>query len=132
MSDRAGGGRQRIVSFEDIVKADTIALGDPESVPVGQYAQEALTNLNLWDEVTPKTSFGTNVTEVLNWVAEGSADAGIVYATDAATTHQVRVVRRPGRQSGRAGYLSGGSGEKLCPTGKRRNCLWSSFRVRKP
>lgn len=86
------GADSGIVSFEDIVKADTIALGDPESVPVGQYAQEALTNLNLWDEVTPKTSFGTNVTEVLNWVAEGSADAGIVYATDAATTHQVRVV----------------------------------------
>ena len=86
------GADSGLVSFEDIVKADTIALGDPESVPVGQYAQEALTNLNLWDEVTPKTSFGTNVTEVLNWVAEGSADAGIVYATDAATTHQVRVV----------------------------------------
>lgn len=71
-------------SFEDIAKADTIALGDPESVPVGQYAKEALTNLKLWDAVSAKTSFGTNVTEVLNWVSEGSAKAGIVYATDAA------------------------------------------------
>lgn len=71
-------------AFEDIKNAETIALGDPESVPVGQYSKEALTNLNLWDEVSAKTSFGTNVTEVLNWVAEGSAKAGIVYATDAA------------------------------------------------
>lgn len=71
-------------SFEDIAKADTIALGDPESVPAGQYAKEALTNLKLWDAVSPKASFGTNVTEVLNWVSEGSAKAGIVYATDAA------------------------------------------------
>ena len=73
-----------INSFEDLVEADTIALGDPASVPAGQYAQEALTSLDLWDAVSAKASFGTNVTEVLNWVAEGSADAGVVYATDAA------------------------------------------------
>lgn len=80
-------------AFEDIAKAESIALGDPESVPVGQYSKEALTNLNLWDEVSAKTSFGTNVTEVLNWVAEGSAKAGIVYATDAAQKpEQVTVV----------------------------------------
>lgn len=73
-----------ITEFADIVKADTIALGDPASVPAGQYAQEALTNLGVWEEASAKASWGTNVTEVLNWVAEGSADAGIVYATDAA------------------------------------------------
>lgn len=88
------GAESGIASFEEITKADSIALGDPESVPVGQYSEEALTNLNLWDEVSSKTSFGTNVTEVLNWVAEGSADAGIVYATDAATTDQVSVVAK--------------------------------------
>lgn len=79
-------------SFEDITKADTIAIGDPASVPVGQYSEEALTNLGLWDQVLAKASLGTNVTEVLNWVAEGSAQAGIVYATDAATTNKVKVV----------------------------------------
>ena len=71
-------------SFEDLANAETVALGDPDSVPAGQYAKEALTSLNLWDEVSAKASFGTNVTEVLNWVAEGSAEAGVVYATDAA------------------------------------------------
>ena len=64
-------------------KLKTQRLGDPDSVPVGQYSKEALTNLGLWDEVLAKASLGTNVTEVLNWVAEGSAKAGIVYATDA-------------------------------------------------
>lgn len=81
-----------LTAFEDITKADTIAIGDPASVPVGQYSEEALTNLGLWDEVIAKASLGTNVTEVLNWVAEGSAQAGIVYATDAATTDAVKVV----------------------------------------
>ncbi|MCJ7835685.1 molybdate ABC transporter substrate-binding protein [Cuneatibacter sp. NSJ-177] len=84
--------KDSITTFEQIADVETVALGDPESVPVGQYSKEALTNLNLWDTVSAKTSFGTNVTEVLNWVAEGSADAGIVYATDAATTDKVAVV----------------------------------------
>ena len=79
-------------SFEDIANANMIAIGDPESVPAGQYAKEALTNLGIWDSVQDKLSLGTNVTEVLNWVAEGSADCGIVYATDAATTDKVKVV----------------------------------------
>ena len=62
-------------------------------VPAGQYGKEALENLNLWSSVEGKLSLGTNVTEVLNWVAEGSADAGIVYATDAASmTDKVSVV----------------------------------------
>lgn len=78
--------------FTDITKADTIAIGDPASVPVGQYSEESLTSLGIWDEVLAKASLGTNVTEVLNWVAEGSAGAGIVYSTDAATTDKVKVV----------------------------------------
>lgn len=77
--------------FEDILNADMIAIGDPESVPAGQYAKESLEYLGIWEEVLAKASLGTNVTEVLNWVAEGSADAGIVYATDAATTEKVVV-----------------------------------------
>lgn len=80
--------------FESITKGSTIALGDPESVPVGQYAKEALTNLGIWDNIQSKVSFGTNVTEVLKWVEEGSADVGVVYATDAATTDKVRVVAK--------------------------------------
>ncbi len=63
-------------------RADTIAIGDPESVPAGKYAKEILTNLGVYDEVEKKASLGASVTEVLSWVAEGSADAGIAYATD--------------------------------------------------
>ena len=87
------GNEKKLEKFEDIENADSIALGDPASVPAGQYAQEALTNLGIWDKIQDKVSFGTNVTEVLNQVAAGSADAGIVYATDAASmADQVEVV----------------------------------------
>lgn len=70
--------------FNDFSKAKHPAIGDPASVPAGQYAKEALTKLGQWDGIQGKVSLGTNVTQVLNWVAEGSADAGLVYATDAA------------------------------------------------
>ena len=73
-----------VKKYEDIANAGVIAIGDPASVPAGQYAQESLQNLNLWDAVqAKKVSLGTNVTEVLNWVAEGSAEVGVVYRSDA-------------------------------------------------
>lgn len=87
------GNEERFSGFEEIVNADMIAIGDPESVPAGQYAKEALTNLGLWDQVEGRLSVGTNVTEVLNWVAASSAEVGIVYATDAASiADQVSVI----------------------------------------
>lgn len=81
-----------ISSFSDVRHAGMVALGDPESVPAGQYAREVFTWLGVWDEIRDKASFGTNVTEVLNWVAEGSAEVGVVYATDAAVSRRVAVI----------------------------------------
>lgn len=87
------GSKSGLAKFEDIANAESIALGDPASVPAGQYAEEALTNLGIWDSIQEKVSLGTNVTEVLNQVAAASADAGIVYATDAASmADQVTVI----------------------------------------
>jgi molybdate transport system substrate-binding protein len=82
-----------ITSFDDLKDVDgTIAIGDPESVPAGQYAKEILTNLGLWDTLESKFSLGTDVTAVLNQVGQGSAEAGIVYATDAKSTDDVKVI----------------------------------------
>ncbi|EOL46391.1 molybdate ABC transporter substrate-binding protein [Enterococcus caccae] len=78
--------------FSDLEKAEMIAVGDPASVPAGQYAEKALKALGNWAYVKKHASFGTNVTEVLNWVAEGSAQVGLVYATDAASNDKVNVV----------------------------------------
>ncbi len=81
-----------IAGFEDILKASVIALGDPESVPAGQYAEEIFTSLNLLDDVKEKANYGKDVTEVLTWVNTGNADAGVVYATDAKSSDAVTVV----------------------------------------
>lgn len=83
-----------ITSFEDLAadKVATVALGDPASVPAGQYAEEVLTSLDILDTVKEKANYGSDVRQVLTWVESGNVDCGVVYATDAATTDKVKVV----------------------------------------
>jgi molybdate transport system substrate-binding protein len=66
-------------------RVSRIAIGNPRSVPVGQYAEESLRALGLWDRLQPKLVLAENVRQVLDYVARGEVDAGFVYATDAAT-----------------------------------------------
>ncbi|MDR2741170.1 MAG: molybdate ABC transporter substrate-binding protein [Treponema sp.] len=89
---KTAGADIPVTGFETAPLVSIIALGDPASVPAGQYAKEAFTSLGIWEAVSAKASFGTNVTEVLNWVGAGSAEAGVVYATDAAITDKVAVI----------------------------------------
>ena len=71
-----------------------IAVGDPEVVPAGQYAKIAFTKTNTWDAIQNKISLGGNVTEVLSWVESGSAEVGLVYSTDAASSSKVTVLEK--------------------------------------
>ncbi len=83
-----------ITSFEDVNtdKVKMIGLGDPESVPAGQYAAEVFTSLGILDAINKKANFGTDVRTVLSWVETGNVDCGVVYATDAYTTDKVKIV----------------------------------------
>ena len=69
-----------------------IALGDPGSVPAGQYGNQTLNALHLLDAIKPKFVLAKDVRQVLAYVETGNADAGLVYATDAMTSDKVRVV----------------------------------------
>jgi molybdate transport system substrate-binding protein len=70
----------------------TIALGDPASVPAGQYGRQTLSSLHLLDQLNAKLVLGKDVRQVLTYVETGNADAGLVYATDAQISTKVRVV----------------------------------------
>ena len=61
-----------------------VAIGNPASVPVGRYAQDALEAAKLWPQVNAKAVNTLNVRQSLDYVARGEVDAGFVYATDAA------------------------------------------------
>ena len=61
-----------------------IAVGSPRTVPAGQYAEESLRTLGLWDRLQPKIVLAENVRQALDYVSRGEVDAGFVYTTDAA------------------------------------------------
>lgn len=73
-------------------KIKKIAMGEPKTVPAGQYGEEVLTKLGILDKVKDKVVYGKDVKEVLTWVESGDADAGIVYTTDAKISTKVKVV----------------------------------------
>jgi molybdate transport system substrate-binding protein len=69
-----------------------LATGDPDAVPVGRYAREALTALGVWNEVSERMVRADSVRSALAFVDRGEAPLGIVYETDALIDKQVRVV----------------------------------------
>lgn len=72
-------------TLADLRAADVarIAIGNPDSVPAGHYAKDALTAAGLWDTLKPKFVNTQNVRQALDYVARGEVDAGFVYVTDA-------------------------------------------------
>lgn len=60
-----------------------LAVGDPRTVPAGQYARQALENLGSWNHLEDRLVFGGHVASVLAYVRRGEVDAAIVYETDA-------------------------------------------------
>ena len=65
------------------LKGGKLALGDPDSVPAGKYAKEALEHYGAWTGVEASVARAENVRAALRFVETGDAAAGIVYATDA-------------------------------------------------
>jgi len=60
-----------------------IGVGNPATVPAGQYAKQALEKRRLWQPLADKLIFGGNVRQVLDYLRRGEVDAGFVYRTDA-------------------------------------------------
>ena len=88
--------KKDITSFDDLNtdKVQKLALGEPKGVPVGQYSEQIFTHMNNLDAMKAKAVYGTDVRQVLSWIEQGEADAGLVYATDAAITDGVKVVAK--------------------------------------
>jgi molybdate transport system substrate-binding protein len=69
-----------------------LATGDPAAVPVGRYAEAALTKLGVWAQVQDRIVRADSVRSALTFVDHGEAPLGIVYETDALIDKNVRVV----------------------------------------
>ena len=69
-----------------------LAVANPESVPAGKYAKDALEHLGVWMSVEHRLARTENVRAALALVSRGEAPLGIVYKTDALADNQVRIV----------------------------------------
>ncbi|HEY9772603.1 MAG TPA: molybdate ABC transporter substrate-binding protein [Planktothrix sp.] len=88
-----GHSCDKIHSFDDLKNVDRLSIGDPLTVPAGEYAKEALTKAKIYDSLQSgnKLVFGGNVRQVLIYVEGGNVDAGIVYSSDAITGKGISV-----------------------------------------
>lgn len=89
------GSELNITGLADLTRSNVlkIAVGNPKTVPAGQYSDQLLAKMNVKDAVQAKLVIAEDVRQVLDYVARGEADAGIVYATDARIANaRVRVV----------------------------------------
>lgn len=75
-------------------RAEFLAIGNPDSVPAGRYAVQALGTYGLYSIVEKKLVLGGTVREVLQFVESGSAPLGIVFVTDARAVRAGSPVRQ--------------------------------------
>jgi molybdate transport system substrate-binding protein len=82
-----------ITKYEDLTQegVQKIALGETATVPAGQYAQQVLQKLGLWDKLKERVVFAKDVRTVLAYTETGNVEAGIVYKTDAISSDKVKV-----------------------------------------
>lgn len=80
------------LDLQRLLGGGRLAVADPDSVPAGIYAREALEKLGVWSSVAPRLVRAENVRAALEYVARGDAPLGIVYRTDALVEKRVRVV----------------------------------------
>jgi len=81
-------------SLPRMADGERLAIGDPDTVPAGHYAREALVTLGIWDALEGRLVLAHDVAAVLAYVERGEVAAGIVYATDAALGRRIRVLDR--------------------------------------
>ncbi|MCB2087598.1 MAG: molybdate ABC transporter substrate-binding protein [Sphingomonadaceae bacterium] len=72
---------------------DRLAMADPNSVPAGRYGKAALENLGLWEEARTRFVPTENVRAALALVERGEVKQGLVYASDAAASRKVKVLK---------------------------------------
>jgi molybdate transport system substrate-binding protein len=71
-----------------------LALGDPDHVPAGRYARQALEHYGQWKKLERRIAAATDVRAAMAFVENGSAGAALVYRTDAALSRRIQVVTK--------------------------------------
>ena len=79
-------------NWMSLLNGGRLAVGDPEHVPAGIYAKEALQKLGAWETLSPKLAPAEDVRGALALVERNETPLGIVYGSDAVASKGVKVV----------------------------------------
>ncbi|MHA6253457.1 molybdate ABC transporter substrate-binding protein [Oceanobacillus sp. CAU 1775] len=85
-------GSTLVTSFDELPRAKRIAIGNPESVPAGEYSMELFQTLEIEGKIKESLIYTEDVRTVLTYVETKNVDAGIVYRTDAIMSEEVDIV----------------------------------------
>jgi molybdate transport system substrate-binding protein len=91
-----------IGSFGDLANpaVKKVAVGNPKTVPAGQYTEQTLNRLKLLPQIQSKLIFAEDVRQVLDYVVRDEVEAGVVYSSDALSAgHKIKVVARAADES---------------------------------
>lgn len=78
--------------WKSLLNGQRLAVGDPDHVPAGIYAKEALQNLGAWEQLSPVMARSNSVRAALALVERNETPYGIVYGSDAIASKKVTVV----------------------------------------
>jgi len=82
----------KTTDWKSLLKGQRLAVGDPDHVPAGIYAKEALQNLGAWEQLSPLMARSNSVRAALALVERNETPYGIVYGSDAIASKKVTVV----------------------------------------
>lgn len=85
------GNPEGIKGPQDLARLDRLTTGNPETAPHGTKAKEWLSNLGLWDSLTPAFVFAENAAQTLDYISRGEVDAGLVFASEAMNQSAVEI-----------------------------------------
>lgn len=78
-----GSTGKKVTGMNDLARLDKIGIGSPKSVPAGEYAQTAIKNAGLEQQLQGKLVMTKDVRECLMYAELGEVDGSFVYRTDA-------------------------------------------------
>ncbi|MBX9572100.1 MAG: molybdate ABC transporter substrate-binding protein [Candidatus Obscuribacterales bacterium] len=102
--------KKQLNSIEDLRNAQNVSIGNPQTVPAGTHAEQALKQYGLYEELLQKRKlvFAENARQVLTYVEQGDVEAGIVYNTDANLCSRCKIgFSIPESASGQVVYEAG-------------------------
>jgi molybdate transport system substrate-binding protein len=78
-------GARLPAAVEDLASPEyaLVAVASPRTAPLGRYTAQSLHALGLDEALGPRLVFAEHARQVLDYVARGEVDAGVVYVTDA-------------------------------------------------